>query len=164
MPAPTSQAAFRRAELIRPCPIPHKNPQPTLAVLSSCSPFGRPVDQRLQDVRCSEDKDTSRQDRNFLTRLRISAYALTLVAHREAPERGDLHRFATSQSLHDFGEDRLDEVAGFVARQSHFLEHGLAQIGARDSPAFQSGTLPSPELIHTLRRESGQYQRDRGWT
>src|SRR5229473_3003557 len=29
-----------------------------------------------------------------------------------------------------------DEIARFVARQAHFLEHRLAQIGTRDSPAF----------------------------
>ena len=46
--------------------------------------------------------------------------------------------------LDDLGEYSLDKIARFVARESHFLEHRLAQIGTRDSPAFQSGTLPSP--------------------
>ena len=100
---------------------------PTLPQRSLARFVGRPVDQGLQDVGRSEDKDASGQDWHFLSRLRISANTLALVADREAPERRDLHRFPTSQSLDDFGENRLDKVAGFVARQSHFLEHRLAR-------------------------------------
>src|SRR5690349_4104817 len=101
-----------------------------------------PVDQRFQDIRRPEDKDASGQDWHFLTRLWISADTLSLVADREAPERRDLHRFPTSQSLDDFAQNRLDKVAGLIARQSHFLEHRLAEISSRDCPAFH----PAPFL------------------
>src|SRR3546814_18230066 len=92
----------------------------------------------------AEHKDPARQDRHFLTGLRIATDALALLADREAAERRQLHHLATYQGLGNLVQYILDQFGGLVARKTDLLIDGIAQ--------FCSGYRPSgppPLLLHS---------------
>src|SRR5262245_21626591 len=88
------------------------------------------VDALLEDGRGLEDHDPPRRDRHFLAGLRIAADPLTLLAHHERPERGQLDRLAPFQTVRDLLEHNLDQRSGFGTRQAHLLVDRLAQVRA----------------------------------
>src|SRR3546814_19818591 len=75
----------------------------------------------------AEHKDPARQDRHFLTGLRIATDALALLADREAAERRQLHHLATYQGLGNLVQNRLDQFGGRVARKTDLMIDGLAR-------------------------------------
>src|SRR3546814_9863840 len=75
----------------------------------------------------AEHKDPARQDRHFLTGLRIATDALALLADREAAERRQLHHLATYQGLGNLVQNRLDQFGGLVARKTDLLIDGRSE-------------------------------------
>src|SRR3546814_19324738 len=92
----------------------------------------------------AEHKDPARQDRHFLTGLRIATDALALLADREAAERRQLHHLATYQGLGNLVQNRLDQFGGLVARKTDLLIDGLAQV----CPGYRPSGHP-PLLLHS---------------
>src|SRR3546814_15887275 len=86
----------------------------------------------------AEHKDPARQDRHFLTGLRIATDALALLADREAAERRQLHHLATYQGLGNLVQNRLDQFGGLVARKTDLLIDGLAQVCPGYRPSGRS--------------------------
>ena len=83
------------------------------------------VDLVLQRVGGAEHEHTARADRHFRSGLRVAADTLSLLPDREAAEGGDLDHLATLERIANFGNDRLDKLGGFVARQADLLIDGL---------------------------------------
>src|SRR5680860_585661 len=62
------------------------------------SPGERIVDALFHDVACPEHQHAPRGDRNFLTRLRVAADTLTLVANPERAEGRKFHGVAALET------------------------------------------------------------------
>src|SRR3546814_14255128 len=86
----------------------------------------RAVDAVLQDMGRAEHKDPARQDRHFLTGLRIATDALALLADREAAERRQLHHLDTYKGLGNLVQNKLDHFGGPVPHTTALLINSLA--------------------------------------
>src|SRR5215471_4830929 len=65
------------------------------------------IDALLENSRRLEHHHAPRRDRHLLAGLRISADALTFLAHHERTEGRQLHRFAALETIGDFLENQL---------------------------------------------------------
>src|SRR3546814_14203370 len=81
-------------------------------------------------MRGAEHENTPRQDGNFLSRLRVAADALPLLAHAETAEGGYLHLLAPRQGVADLMQHRLDQLGGIAARQTDLPIDRLGKVGA----------------------------------
>src|SRR3954453_240102 len=84
------------------------------------------VDPLLQYRRGLEHHHTTRRDRHFRSRLRVTSDTLTLLAHHEGTERRQLHRLALFEAIGDLFQNEFDERRRFRSRQSHLLVDRLA--------------------------------------
>src|SRR5579871_1707547 len=101
------------------------------------------VDDGFQHMTWPENEHPARRDRHFVTGLRIASHALTLVAHRERSEGGELDGFAARKRRTHFFQHVLDHLRGLIARQADGLENRFGQIGAGQS-VCRHGRLPKP--------------------
>src|SRR5665809_40368 len=131
----------------------------TCELFGRFTPRQRIVDALLHGVAGAEHEYASWRDRNFLARLRVAADALTLVANAERAERRQLDGVPPLETRNDLAKHELDDLGGFVPRQTNLLKHGLRQVGACQClPAHCAYAPPVAGLIKMLieRARKGQ--------
>src|SRR3546814_3601926 len=89
-------------------------------------------------MRGAEHENTPRQDGNFLSRLRVAADALPLLAHAETAEGGYLHLLAPRQGVADLMQHRLDQLGGIAARQTDLPIDRLGKRSEEHTSELQS--------------------------
>src|SRR5438874_10316795 len=88
------------------------------------------VDLMLQRMRGAEHQHPTRADRHFLAGLRVAADPLTLLAHGETAERGDLDHLAALERTGNLGDHRFDEFGRLVAREANLLIDRFGELSA----------------------------------
>src|SRR5437763_1647157 len=108
-------------------------PGRSAARAARCRAVSEPmVDLMLQRVGGAEHEHAARADRHFRASLRVAADTLSFLPDREAAEGRDLDHLAAFERIAYFGNNRLDKLGGFIARQTDLLIDGLGQLSTGD--------------------------------